>query len=136
MSDKWVIVYPGIPGPTVFGSTKGAGSPLIIDALTDTPYYYKPGIGVTALAGGGGGGGVWGAITGTLASQIDLVAALATKEPADPDILKVANIGVNVAAFPTGTPDGSKYLRDDNSWQPVPGGGLSQAQILARGLGA
>ena len=33
----------------------------------------------------------------------------------------------------TGTPDGTKYLRDDNSWQPVSGGsGLSQAQVLAR----
>ena len=35
--------------------------------------------------------------------------------------------------IPTGTPDGTKYLRDDNSWQPVSGGsGLSQAQVLAR----
>jgi hypothetical protein len=25
-------------------------------------------------------------------------------------------------ATPTGTPDGSKFLRDDNSWQPIPGG--------------
>ncbi len=25
--------------------------------------------------------------------------------------------------IPTGTPDGTKFLRDDNSWQPVPGGG-------------
>lgn len=29
----------------------------------------------------------------------------------------------------TGTPDGTKYLRDDNTWQAVVGGsGLSQAQ--------
>ena len=33
-------------------------------------------------------------------------------------------------ATPTGTPDGTKYLRDDNSWQTVSGGsGLSQQQI-------
>lgn len=33
----------------------------------------------------------------------------------------------------TGTPDGSKYLRDDFSWQPVSGGsGLTNAQVLAR----
>jgi hypothetical protein len=37
----------------------------------------------------------------------------------------------------TGTPDGTKYLRDDNSWQAVAGGsGLSHPQVLARGLGA
>lgn len=33
----------------------------------------------------------------------------------------------------TGTPDGSKYLRDDFSWQTVSGGsGLTQAQVLTR----
>lgn len=32
----------------------------------------------------------------------------------------------------TGTPDGTKYLRDDNSWQAVAGGsGLSQQQVEA-----
>lgn len=31
----------------------------------------------------------------------------------------------------TGTPDGTKYLRDDNTWQPVSGGsGLSQQQAM------
>jgi len=30
---------------------------------------------------------------------------------------------------PTGTPDGTKYLRDDNTWQPVSGSGLSQQQV-------
>lgn len=38
---------------------------------------------------------------------------------------------------PTGTPDGTKYLRDDNTWQPVSGGsGLTQPQVMARNLGA
>lgn len=33
-------------------------------------------------------------------------------------------------ATPTGTPDGTKYLRDDNTWQPVSGGsGLTQQQV-------
>lgn len=33
--------------------------------------------------------------------------------------------------IPTGTPDGTKYLRDDNTWQPVAGGsGLSQQQSM------
>lgn len=32
----------------------------------------------------------------------------------------------------TGTPDGTKYLRDDNTWQAVAGGsGLSQQQVEA-----
>lgn len=30
---------------------------------------------------------------------------------------------------PTGTPDGTKYLRDDNTWQPVSGSGLTQYQV-------
>lgn len=34
--------------------------------------------------------------------------------------------------LPTGTPDGTKYLRDDNTWQPVSGGsGLTQQQTMA-----
>lgn len=37
----------------------------------------------------------------------------------------------------TGTPDGSKYLRDDFSWQAVAGGsGLSHPQVLARTMGS
>lgn len=37
----------------------------------------------------------------------------------------------------TGTPDGTKYLKDDFSWDTVTGGsGLTQAQVLARSLGA
>lgn len=37
----------------------------------------------------------------------------------------------------TGTPDGTKYLRDDWSWQAVSGGsGLTSPQVLARGCGS
>lgn len=44
---------------------------------------------------------------------------------------------MGVPAIPTGTPDGTKYLRDDNTWQAVAGGsGLTQPQVMARGLGA
>lgn len=33
----------------------------------------------------------------------------------------------------TGTPDGTKYLRDDFTWQAVSGGsGLTQPQVMAR----
>lgn len=31
--------------------------------------------------------------------------------------------GTDFLAYPSGTPTGSKYLRDDNSWQPITGGG-------------
>jgi len=40
---------------------------------------------IDALVAGGGGGAVWGAITGTLTDQTDLVAALATKPTASLD---------------------------------------------------
>lgn len=33
---------------------------------------------------------------------------------------------------PTGTPDGTKFLRDDNTWQPVPaGGGITFKKVYA-----
>jgi hypothetical protein len=61
-----------------------------------------------------GGAGAWGGITGTLSDQTDLQTELDAK-----------------LDNPTGTPDGSKYLRDDNTWQPVSGGsGLSQQQVM------
>lgn len=45
----------------------------------------------------------------------------------------------NDAAFQpaaSGTPDGTKFLRDDNTWAAVSGGsGLTSPQVLARGLG-
>lgn len=34
----------------------------------------------------------------------------------------------------TGTPDGTKYLRDDFSWQAASGSGLTQPQVMARGV--
>ena len=35
---------------------------------------------------------------------------------------------LDAVVLPTGTPDGSKYLRDDNTWQTVTGG-LAQYQV-------
>lgn len=46
-------------------------------------------------------------------------------------------LGSMATVSPTGTPDGTKFLRDDYSWQSVAGGsGLTHQQVLARGLGA
>jgi hypothetical protein len=40
---------------------------------------------------------------------------------------------VPAANIATGTPNGTKYLRDDRTWQPVTGGsGLTHAQIMSR----
>lgn len=55
-------------------------------------------------------------------------AVLATSESyTDTEISTLASQKLN---NPTGTPDGTKYLRDDNTWQPVTGGsGLTQQQV-------
>ena len=45
-------------------------------------------------------------------------------------------LGSMATVTPTGTPDGTKYLRDDFSWQTVSGGsGLTQPQVMARTMG-
>lgn len=37
---------------------------------------------------------------------------------------------LDAVVLPTGTPDGTKYLRDDNTWQAISGGsGLAQYQV-------
>jgi hypothetical protein len=45
--------------------------------------------------------------------------------------------GLVIGRAITGTPDGTKFLRDDYSWQTPPGGGggLTQPQVMARNLG-
>lgn len=47
------------------------------------------------------------------------------------DSVEFAALSINGAPVitPTGTPDGTKYLRDDNTWQPVPGSTSAFAYI-------
>ena len=59
-----------------------------------------------------------------------------TNKPAPVTNLSGTNTGdQNLSGYQplaTGTPDGTKYLRDDNTWQAVAGGsGLSQQQVEA-----
>jgi len=53
MSDlSWVGTCEGTPPDSLFGTTKGAGTPLVIDTLSNKGYFYKSGVGPTPLAGG------------------------------------------------------------------------------------
>lgn len=51
---QWVGVMTGVPIAANFGSTRGLGTPIIIDDATNIAYYLKNGV-VTAFSGGGGG---------------------------------------------------------------------------------
>lgn len=46
------------------------------------------------------------------------------------DISRLTSILSTKAAVPTGTPDGTKFLRDDNSWQTPAGGPGGDSSIL------
>jgi hypothetical protein len=64
--------------------------------------------------------------------QTDLTAS-ATKYPT----VNAVNTGLGTKQpAATGTPDGTKFLRDDNSWQALPASGLTQPQVLARTMGS
>jgi len=52
MSDlSWVGTCEGTPPDSLFGTTKGAGTPLVIDTLSNKGYFYKSGVGPTPLGG-------------------------------------------------------------------------------------
>ena len=100
----------GVPGggyslpaatDTILGGIKiGAG--LTIDPVTKI---------VSVTGGGGGGGGTWGSIGGSLASQLDLKAALDAKQP-------TLVSGTNIKTI-----NGASILGSGNIDTPVGGGG-------------
>lgn len=56
----WVRLYSGVPPATLFGNTRGQGTPIVIDQDADIAYYLHPSGEVRPLSGvasSGGGGG-------------------------------------------------------------------------------
>jgi len=72
-------------------------------------------------------GGVWGAITGTLTDQTDLASALSLKASSTHThaAADVTSGVIAIARLATGTPTGSKFVRDDNQLAVPAGSGLS-----------
>lgn len=106
-------------------------------SLTDTPSSYtdqagkvlKVNVGETALVFGDASG-----FSGDMDDIPNGVTYVKTENNyTDSDAAIVASVTSGLADKldnPTGTPDGTKYLRDDNTWQPVSGGsGLAQYQV-------
>lgn len=117
MPDQWIGLYDGVPPDVAFSSTGGKGTPVVIDTNTDTPYYVKPGTGPTALAGGSSGG----------------QAAIQFKDECSNlgslgGVTSVDFTGAGVSATVIG-PALTVSIAGSS-------GGLTQPQILARGLGA
>lgn len=81
-------------GSTIDASGATDGHVLTADGAGNAAWEPIPGITGTA----------WGDITGTLSAQTDLQSALDGKEPADPTILKEADIGVTVQAYNANIP--------------------------------
>jgi hypothetical protein len=81
-------------GSTIDASGATDGHVLTADGAGNAAWEPIPGITGTA----------WGDITGTLSAQTDLQSALGGKEPADPTILKEADIGVTVQAYDADIP--------------------------------
>lgn len=133
----------------VFGGPGADGR--VPDSVTSDQTRFLRDDGVWAIpagGGGGGGGGVWGAITGTLTNQADLVAALAGKADTShthpqseitdlvSDLAGKAAVGHTHPVF-NGTNDGlvpdpvtapaGEFLKDDGTWDTPAGGGGAPA---------
>lgn len=55
MTLKAAVTYPGIPGARVFANTQAESSPLVINTLADTLYYWHPTLGARQVTAAGGG---------------------------------------------------------------------------------
>lgn len=67
---------------------------------------------------------------GTNVNFMDHGALTGLSDDDHPQYLNTARGDARYPQLPTGTPDGTKFLRDDNSWQPVTGGGSwTEAEI-------
>lgn len=119
--------------PELGGTITAAGEALLDDADA-TAQRATLGLGTLATQNGTFSGTSSGSNTG---DQTITLTGEVTGSGAGTFAATIAN-GVVTAAKTsiTGTPDGSKYLRDDWSWQAVSGGsGLTHPQVMARGMG-
>jgi hypothetical protein len=107
---RWVQEYPGTPPVSVFGSTMGLGSPIVVDTATDTPYYLKGGV-VTPFASGGGGAvaSVFGRVGAVVAVAGDYTFA---QIGATPTTLAGYGISSTKAQFDTACSDGNFVYTD------------------------
>lgn len=82
------------------------------------------------------GGAMTGAITTTSTFDGRDVAADGTKLDTietNADVTDATNIAAAGGVIPTGTPDGSKFLRDDQVWTAVPAGGVAIGDAISGG---
>ena len=79
---SWINWITGPPVLADFLSTRGQGTPLVINPSTGTFYYLAAGDVPTAIPAPPSSGAAWGSITGTLSAQTDLQTALNGKQAA------------------------------------------------------
>lgn len=102
-----VRIYAGVPPVGAFASI--LGTPIVINTVTNTPYYLAPGDTVTALAAGGGGGIT--ALTGDVtASGTGSVAATLATVNGGPGSYTYASITVNGKGLVTAASNGANPL--------------------------
>jgi len=94
------------------------GSNAIVGRLTSTDLKLINGTGLEVDGDISASGTVDGRDIATDGTKLDGIEALA-------DVTDATNIAAAGGVIPTGTPDGSKFLRDDQVWTAVPAGGVA-----------
>lgn len=133
MSVKWVNLAGAMPVAADFTSTRGWGTPIVIDTSTNLAYYLNANEIVTQISGGTV---AWGDITGTLSDQTDLQAALDAKLSIEPEPAwggtsvrteyRTLSVGDNAAGLGTLT-----FV-----WNPIGGTGLIEIDLAGYTGGA